>query len=96
MPKSPARRPVREGERGDRERPPPLRASTTNNGLSRILVAALAATAVLSIAAPALATKTQTWKTCEPGTKDYVGAYRVFDNAWMVRAARGSACIALD
>src|ERR1700720_4422642 len=57
-----------------------LPVSIPKNGLSRLLLAALAATATLSIAAPAQATKT--WKTCRPGTKEYIGAYRGFDNAW--------------
>jgi hypothetical protein len=44
-----------------------------------ILAATLAA---LAVAGPARAA-TRTWRTCDPGAKNYDGAYRVYDNAWM-------------
>jgi hypothetical protein len=31
---------------------------------------------------------TITWRTCDPGTKHYIGPYRVFDNAWIGRSSR--------
>lgn len=41
--------------------------------------------AVVSVVLPvtsANAATHHTWRTCKPGTKEYVGAYRIYDNAW--------------
>ncbi len=53
-------------------------------GTPKIAIAALAtATAALISAGSAPAATGHNWQTCKPGAKEYLGAYRVFDNAWL-------------